>query len=81
MKTVLIIGVGQIGKAILKRIIELKPERIVLHNLTKKESEDEVERFQELGEGIELVASYGNVFMPYKFNTLYSEEEMLKKIY
>ncbi|MBQ6991490.1 MAG: hypothetical protein IJN50_01005 [Clostridia bacterium] len=79
MKTVLIIGVGQIGKAITKRIIDMKPERIILHNLTKKESDDEIVKFKKLAEGIELVPSYGNVFMPYKYNTLSQEQEILEK--
>ena len=67
MKTVLVLGVGQIGKAITKRIIEQNPERIILHNLTKTESGYCCKYFSEYCKNIELIPSYGDVFLPFEF--------------
>lgn len=78
MKTILVLGVGQIGKAITQRIIEQKPERIILHNLTKGESDYCCEYFSKYCKSIELIASYGDVFLPFEFNKLVSMEEQLK---
>ena len=78
MKTVLVLGVGQIGKAITRRIIEHRPERIILHNLTKTESDYCCEYFSKYCKDIELIPSYGDVFLPFKFNKLTTMEEQLK---
>ena len=78
MKTVLVLGVGQIGKAITKRIIEQNPERIILHNLTKTESGYCCKYFSEYCKNIELIPSYGDVFLPFDFNKLNTMEEQLK---
>lgn len=78
MKTVLVLGVGQIGKAITKKIIEHKPERIILHNLTKSESDYCCEHFAKLCSDIELVPSWGDVFLPFKFNKLTSIEQQIE---
>ena len=78
MKTILVLGVGQIGKAITKRIIERKPERIILHNLTQKESEYCCEYFSKYCKNIELIPSYGDVFLPFDFNKLTTMEEQLE---
>lgn len=77
MKTILVLGVGQIGKAITRRIIEQKPEKIILHNLTKNESDNCCKYFSKYCKNIELISSYGNIFMPYEFNKLTNMQEKL----
>ena len=78
MKTILVLGVGQIGKAITKRLIEQGPERIILHNLTKNESDYCCEYFSKYCKNIELIPSYGDVFLPFDFNKLTTMEEQLE---
>ena len=78
MKTILVLGVGQIGKAITKKIIEQNPERIILHNLTAKESEYCCEHFSKYCKNIDLIPSYGDVFLPFEFNKLTTMKEQLK---
>lgn len=77
MKTILVLGVGQIGKAITRRIIEQKPEKIILHNLTKNECDNCCKYFSKYCKNIELISSYGNIFMPYEFNKLTNMQEKL----
>ena len=36
---ILIVGCGQIGRAILKRVYEFSPEMVHIHNLTEDENE------------------------------------------
>ena len=67
---VLIIGTGQIGKAVLKMIVEKNPKVIIVHNLTKKESDKIVKEYSETYKGIRFIVSYGNIFMPYKLKDL-----------
>ena len=81
MKTVLVLGVGQIGKAITKRIIAHKPDRIILHNLTKKESDYCFEYFSKNYKDVEFIPSYGDVFLPFDFNKLTTIEEQIKNKY
>lgn len=81
MKTVLVLGVGQIGKAITKRIIAHKPDRIILHNLTKKESDYCFEYFSKNCKDVEFIPSYGDVFLPFDFNKLTTIEEQIKNKY
>ena len=64
-KNILFIGTGQIGKAILNEIVKTSPRKIIIHNLTEKESVDVCEEYSQRYSDIEFVASYGNVFMPY----------------
>ncbi len=78
MKTVLVLGVGQIGKAITKRILEHKPERIILHNLTKSESDYCCEYFAKCCKDVELIPSWGDIFLPSKFNKFASMQEQLE---
>ncbi len=81
MKTVVVLGVGQIGKAITKRIIAHKPDRIILHNLTKKESDYCCEYFSKNCKDVEFIPSYGDVFLPFDFNKLTTIEEQIKNKY
>lgn len=78
MRTVLVLGVGQIGKAITKKIIEQNPQRIILHNLTKEESDYCCEYFSKYSKNIELIPSYGDIFLPFDFNKLTTIDEQLK---
>ena len=81
MKTILVLGVGQIGKAITKRILEHKPDRIILHNLTKKESDYCCLYFSKICKNIEFIPSYGDIFLPFGFNKLTTIEEQLQNKY
>ena len=81
MKTILVLGVGQIGKAITKRILEHKPDRIILHNLTKKESDYCCLYFSKICKNIEFIPSYGDIFLPFDFNKLTTIEEQLQNKY
>ena len=67
---VLIIGTGQIGKAILRMVIDKKPRQIIIHNLTKKESDIIVTKYKEKYKNIKFYSSYGNIFMPYHLKDL-----------
>mgnify|MGYP004600481709 CR=1 FL=1 len=78
MKTILVLGVGQVGKAITRRIIEQKPERIILHNLTKNESDYCLEYFSKNCNNVELIPSYGDVFLPFNLNKLTNMNEKLE---
>lgn len=78
MKTILVLGVGQIGKEITKRLIEQGPGKIILHNLTKNESECCCEYFSKYCKDIELIPSYGDVFLPFDFNKLTTMKEQLE---
>lgn len=78
IKTVLVIGAGQIGKAIARRILDFNPEKVIFHNLTKSESDFCVKYFQKFCNDTELISSYGDVFMPYELNKAYSMEEKLQ---
>lgn len=68
--TVLFIGTGQIGKAILKEIIKKNPKTIIIHNLTNKESKSVCENLKGKYPNIKLISSFGNVFMPYSLKGL-----------
>lgn len=63
--SILFIGTGQIGKAILNKIVLNEPKKIIIHNLTKEESETICNNYRTLYPTIEFVVSYGNIFMPY----------------
>lgn len=70
---ILFIGTGQIGKAILNKILMKKPKKVIIHNLTKNESEVVCEKFKNMYADIEFICSYGNVFMPYNLKDLNNE--------
>lgn len=77
---ILFIGTGQIGKAILNKIVEDNPRKIIVHNLTKHESDMVCEKYMSLCPKIEFISSYGNIFMPYELKdlnnkNLYEESE------
>lgn len=74
MKTILIIGTGQIGKAILKKIVLQEPNKIIIHNLTKTESQEVVEKYKKAYKNIEFIESYGNIFLPYKLKNLSNKD-------
>ena len=62
---ILFIGTGQIGKAILKMIVENNPQKIIVHNLTRNESEKVIKKYSSKFPNIDFISSYGNIFMPY----------------
>ena len=69
-KVILFIGTGQIGKAILNKLVTKNPNTIIIHNLTKKESDLACKQYKHLYPSVKFVSSYGNVFMPYKLRNL-----------
>ena len=79
-KTILFIGTGQIGKAILNKILLDNPKKIIVHNLTQKESDLVCDKYKKKYPNIAFISSYGNIFMPYhlkdlKNNNLYDKSE------
>lgn len=81
-KTVLFIGTGQIGKAILEKVLLFQPKKIIIHNLTKEESILVCNKYRKKYKQVDFISSYGNVFMPYdlkdlKNNNLYDESEKI----
>ena len=70
MNTILVIGTGQIGKATLLRLLKNQPKKVVVHNLTQKESEDSINLFSPLFKKTKFIESHGNIFMPYKLKDL-----------
>lgn len=66
----LIIGTGQIGKAVLEQILKLSPNTIIIHNLTKKESELVIKNYSKKYKKVNFIESYGNIFMPYSLKDL-----------
>ncbi len=69
-KIVLIIGTGQIGKAILNKIMLNNPMKVIIHNLTEEESNFVCAKYKEMYPNIEFISSYGNIFMPYNLKDL-----------
>ena len=67
---VLFIGTGQIGKAILNKILGYSPKKVIVHNLTKNESELVCKKYKKMFPNIEFISSYGNIFMPYYLKDL-----------
>lgn len=77
-KCILFVGAGQIGKATLKMILEKNPKKIIIHNLTKKESDDIVNQYSSKYKNIEFISSHGNIFMPYYLKDL-NNKDLYKK--
>ena len=69
--SVLILGSGQIGKEVARRLLEKQPDPMVIHNLKKEETDTCVKKFEEVFENTKFVKSYGDAFMPYKLNKVY----------
>ena len=72
-KCILFIGTGQIGRAILNKIILNNPnslKKIIIHNLTKIESDVVCKKYASMYANIDFVSSYGNIFMPYSLKNL-----------
>ena len=86
-KSILIIGTGQIGKAILNKLVQEEPKKIIVHNLTKIESDNICNMYKKNYPKIEFISSYGNIFMPYKLKDLNNRnlyekgEEIIKYFY
>ena len=85
--TILFIGTGQIGKAVLNQIMKKQPRKIIVHNLTEKESIQVCKQFLKKYPEIEFISSYGNIFLPYKLKNLNNKnlykksEEIIKYFY
>ena len=78
--TILLIGSGQIGKAILNKIVLNNPKKIIIHNLTEKESTLVCNKYSSKYPDIKFISSFGNIFMPYILKdlnnkNLYSKSE------
>lgn len=67
---ILFVGTGQIGKAILNKMLLKNPKKVIIHNLTKNESDIVCEKYKKIFTNIEFVSSFGNVFMPYSLKDL-----------
>jgi len=66
-KTVLILGgAGLVGIAVARKMLESRPQRIVIGSLRREESEAALEelRAEQLAEGVELEAVWGDLFVP-----------------
>lgn len=79
-KTILFIGTGQIGKAILNKLVTENPKTVIIHNLTENESVAICDKYKKLYPSTKFIPSFGNVFMPYKLkdlnnNNLYSKSD------
>ncbi len=75
---VLILGSGQIGKEVARRLLEKEPDLMVIHNLRKEETETCVENFEKIFKNTKFVKSYGDTFMPYNLNKVYDMKEKLE---
>lgn len=79
MTTLLCIGTGQIGKAVLRELLQTKKYKIVVvHNLTEKESLSCIDQFQNEFSEIKFISSYGNIFMPIFLKDLSNNDLYLK---
>ncbi|CAN5775613.1 hypothetical protein BH23GEM3_BH23GEM3_18280 [soil metagenome] len=70
-KRILILGgSGLVGMAIAREILAHRPDALVISALTQREAESGVEelRAEGVGEGAELVAEWGDIFVPDAFN-------------
>ena len=77
MDTILIIGTGQIGKATLFRLLQKRPKKVIVHNLTRQESQDCIKLFRSSFKGTKFVESHGNIFMPHSLKDLTREELLM----
>ena len=77
MDTILVIGTGQIGKATLFRLLQSNPKKVIVHNLTKQESEDCINLFRPVFKKTQFIESYGNIFMPYKLKDV-TRQDLIK---
>ena len=76
---ILIIGSGQIGRAILQRVYEFSPQFVHIHNLTEEENKKIELRTDLLYGTINYSFSSGNIFMPYALKDLNNNDLMSKK--
>ena len=76
MNTILVIGTGQIGKATLFRLLKSHPQKVVIHNLTKQESEDCIKLLGPLFKETKFIESHGNIFMPYSLKDVAGKDLM-----
>lgn len=74
MDTILIIGTGQIGKATLFRLLQKRPKKVIVHNLTQQESRDCIKLFRSSFKNTKFIESHGNIFMPHAQKDLTREE-------
>jgi len=84
-KCVFVLGAGQIGTAVAVQLLKSRPRRIVLHAYTPEEANEAVDKLKAMNcEGIQLIASSGDVFLPYSMKDtidkklLHSEDNMYK---
>ena len=66
-KTVLILGgAGLVGIAVARKMLESRPQRIVIGSLRREESEAAIDelRVERLAEGVALEAVWGDIFVP-----------------
>jgi len=64
-KTILILGAGQIGEACAIRVLKEKPDKIILHTLTRQEANLVCLNVKKIakGTGIKIIPSWGNALV------------------
>lgn len=75
--TILILGSGQIGKEVIRRLLAYKPKTVIVHNLRKQETDASVEYLEKFNKGTSFIKSYGDAFMPYNLNKCDTTAEKL----
>jgi len=67
---VLFLGVGQIGKAILDKVMDMRPDTVIIHNLTENESNKIFDDYHRIFPETKFVTSHGDIFLPDQFSTV-----------
>lgn len=76
-KNILVLGSGQIGKEVVRRLLTCKPQTVVIHNLRKEETDESIKYLEKFNTGTEFIKSYGDAFMPHNLNKLCTVNEQL----
>jgi NAD(P)-dependent dehydrogenase (short-subunit alcohol dehydrogenase family) len=63
-RVLLLGGSGLVGMAIARDVLRLRPSRLVISALSRQEAEEGVEALRPLAGDCELVAEWGNIFVP-----------------
>lgn len=86
-KKILIVGAGQIGTAVAKAFLRLRPEAIIVHALTEQEARSALGCLDSArSSDTSLQLSWGDIFVPYRLMQMpgggrYSSEEVNQQLY